>query len=98
MRPPSLNGICELPARWSGNPPAPGDFLKSPRGRIAYHILEVRRRNPRTNARRYGYVFLVERRRPEDIPAEATVHAWRWDPRRKRDAYRPNEPSLRTMS
>jgi hypothetical protein len=72
----------ELPARWHGDPPRAGDYLKSPgRARVAYRVLEARRKDPRRNRMRYGYVFTVVRVAVDAIPKNARVCDWYWDPR-----------------
>lgn len=74
---------CKLTARWPGiDPPRPGQFLKAPRGRTAYEIVEVRQRKS-TGQRNYNLLLICNRWRPADVPEGATIRAWYWDKRQK---------------
>ncbi len=68
----------KISARWSGEPPAIGEYLQSqlrPRG--AYRIVSVVERPS-------GMLdLLVDRVENKDVPSDAVVHAWKWDPRTK---------------
>lgn len=68
---------CVLTAlSWAGVDPMPGHYVRAPRGRTAYLILEVRR--PKKPEARYAARLTCERR-PFDEPGERdVVHGWQW--------------------
>ena len=69
-------------ARWDGEPPRIGDFLRSPgeRARYAYAIWDVDVKSP-------GRLVLnVQRVDVSEVPAKATVHNWKWDARGRKHA------------
>lgn len=65
--------------RWEGELPRVGHFLKAPRGRNAYEILEIT--FAKLSGQRAGR-FKVCRWEARALPPEVTIHEWRWDRRR----------------
>ena len=63
---------------WDGDPPLPGQYIKSERGRTAFLIVEVRR--SREGARSFGR-FVCERQRADSLHPDAIVHPWVWSKR-----------------
>lgn len=71
-----------LRARWHGDPPSVGHYLMSRvRPRNAYRIVTI---TPRSGSGGGGVLELECERLPAtDVPKDAVVHDWRWDPRTK---------------
>lgn len=69
-----------LRARWSGEPPAVGDYLMGSGGRVrsAYRIVCI---TPRASV----LELEVDKVSPTSVPDGATVHDWRWDARSSRN-------------
>lgn len=74
-----------LRARWTGSPPQQDEYLMSQgRARFAYRIVEVELRGEHATGSIYR--MEVEKIAASDVPAGATVHPWKWDPRHKTGA------------
>lgn len=66
-----------LRARWTGSPPAIGDYLMAQqRPRNAYRIVSIRDRAACLE-------LTCERVPPADVPTGSTIHDWHWDARTK---------------
>ena len=79
-----MNGPTkQLTARWVGEAPGVGEWLKTPLGRTAYEIVGVRQRKPTLEAPN-TFVLTVLRHLPSEIPPGATVHAFEWAKRQRR--------------
>jgi hypothetical protein len=79
-----VNSIITIRARWSGRPPAMGDYLMAPkRPRWAYEVVGVTLRDHLSAALRNAQVITIKaaRRAVDAVPADATVHSWRWNGR-----------------
>lgn len=63
---------------WPGILPMIGEYLKAPRGRTAYLIIEVIK--PRDGAK-YVARLLCQRENPDKLPNGAVVWGWRWSKR-----------------
>lgn len=73
-------GLCTLTmTSWRGELPVPGHYVKAPRGRTAFLIVEVRQ--PIRAGARYAARFICERANPARLPADAVVHPFYWNPR-----------------
>lgn len=72
---------CVLTAvSWDGDLPLPGQWIRAPRGRTAYMILEVKRP---TGSATYAAKLVCERH-PHSAPRfEDTVYGWQWTKRGK---------------
>lgn len=68
--------MVTLHARWSGDPPQVGDYLRSQgaAARFAYRIMEATPIGDRIKLR-------CERIRADAVPDGATLHVWKWEPR-----------------
>lgn len=76
-----------LRARWEGDPPKVGEYLRSSvRPVYAYVIRGVRERRAYKLATARSLELVVDRVAADDVPADAIVHPWRWDPRRRGNA------------
>lgn len=75
-----------LRARWIGDAPEPGHYVKTPTGRVAYLIDEVRRipGMPAFGSRRLR--LRCWRVPPSEVPPDAVIHPWRWTARTRRIA------------
>lgn len=60
---------------WEGDGPLPGQYVKAPRGRTAYLIVEVRRPGPRA---KHVARLVCERENPSRLRPDDVVHPWRW--------------------
>lgn len=71
-------------AKWHGPLPEIGDFLRSPkRPRFAYRIVGITNQVAAAEDVTYA-TFTLDRVPHDQVPPEATIHAWRWDPRRRK--------------
>jgi hypothetical protein len=78
-------GYLPLKMRWPKPLPKAGDFLCSgPRARCVYAIRMVERLDPHLNSQRWTCRLWCDRILPEDLPSDARVHSFWWDPRGKR--------------
>lgn len=72
-----MTGLCTLTVTgWDGDPPVPGRYLKSERGRTAYLIVRVK-----STARKPVAALVCERERPDRLPPGAIIHQWYWSRR-----------------
>ncbi len=69
-----------LRARFSGNDPAPGALMASPKGRVVYRILEVRRVR-RAGDQGYRIRIVCARLGRSEVPEGAVLLPWCVDPR-----------------
>lgn len=76
-----------LRARWQGALPVANEYLRSqgPRTKFAYRIVAVDIVSK--SADDHSLLRMtVERLDVGNIPADAVVHDWKWDPRNRRQA------------
>lgn len=68
--------IVTLHARWTGDPPVAGDYMRSQGAhtRFAYRIVEVTPNGSRLDLR-------CEQTGAWEVPEGARVHVWKWDRR-----------------
>lgn len=81
MKPVKLN------MTWRGERPTVGCFLRTPRGRTAYEITAIR--PVKTEMKTLGcrrLILTCARWEPKEVPAEATVFEFKWNPRTRSGA------------
>lgn len=64
---------------WDGPLPRLGEYCKTPRGRTAFKVIEVR--TP-TRPAKYRAKFICERTAAASLPEDAVVHEFYWLKRR----------------
>ena len=68
-----------LRARYSDNDPIPGTFMASPKSRVIYRVLEVRRVH-KVGDQSYRIRIICDRLDPSEVPHGAVVLPWCVDP------------------
>lgn len=82
-----MKALARLTMTWPADEPAPGvgQYLRTPRSRTAYEISSARKTEPkRPTFGRVTFVLMCRRVEPKEVPEQATVHMFAWNPRRRR--------------
>lgn len=74
-----MPGLCTLTVlHWEGEPLMLGHYLKAPRGRTAFLIVDIKRARPGLS---YVAKVRCERHDPNTLGPDAIIHAWYWSKR-----------------
>ena len=78
--------LIRLDMNWDGEPPRVGHFLRSegPKARTAYEIVAMRHADKPRAGFDHHLKLRCLRWPIADLPEWATIHAFRWNPRRKK--------------
>jgi hypothetical protein len=75
----SRTTILTLRARWLANPPQAGELMASASGKTVYRVLGVTRLRIAGEPLRDRYRLVLDRCSKDAVPADATIHPWRWE-------------------